>query len=87
MKTIKLELVSAGRNGTINLDGQDISKYVSAVTVDARAGHHTSVTLDLAPLLVNLKADEVKVTLPTELEDLLERLGWTPPGSCAQGCR
>jgi len=83
-KTIKLDL--NGPSGRIELDGQDISKHVRAVDLKTEAGHFAEVTLFLTPLLVTAEADAV-IKIPAEVEEILEKLGWTPPGSCAQGCR
>jgi len=83
-RTIKLDL--KGPSGRIELDGQDISKHVRAVDLkgDARTG--AEVILFLTPLQVIAETDGV-IKIPAEMEEILEKLGWTPPGSCALGCR
>lgn len=84
---VHLELGPIGHKSKIELDGQDISKHVRSITLTATAGEFTKVSLDLTPVHVHVQADQIQAEVSAELEDILEALGWTSPGSCAQGCR
>lgn len=84
---MRIELGLTGANGQIYLNGRNISEHIRAFTLKGSASGMTTLDLELSPNLTTVRADEVKVTLPPEVEDILEEAGWTPPGSCAQGCR
>jgi hypothetical protein len=84
---ITVDLGPIGHNGKIELDGKDISKYVRSVTVTATAGEFTKASLELTPVAVRVRGNQIQAVVSPELEEILEALGWTPPGSCAQGCR
>lgn len=68
-----------GHGGTIKLDGHDIAKGVRGFTLTAGVGEVTRLELDLALLDMSTVSGEVKVVIPAEAWDLLERMGWTPP--------
>lgn len=69
----------AGRyDQKVELDGADISRLVRSVSIDAEAGVIPSVRLELAVFEVESVA-EGKIHIASGTEDLLVRLGWTPP--------
>jgi hypothetical protein len=76
---INIDLGPIGHRGRIELDGQDISKYVRSVTVTATAGEFTKASLDLSPVAVRVQGKEIQTVVSSELEEILEALGWTPP--------
>lgn len=63
----------------VTLDGDDISRLVRSVSIDAEAGHIPSVRLELAVFEIESAAEGTKVHIASGTEDLLVRLGWTPP--------
>lgn len=62
----------------VTLDGEDISHLVRAISIDTAAGDPSSVTLELAVSEIETAA-ETKIRIAAGTEDLLVRLGWTPP--------
>lgn len=62
----------------VTLDGEDISRFVRAVSIDADVSNAPSVRLDLAVFEIE-SATEAKIHIAPGTEDLLARLGWTPP--------
>ncbi|WP_424918879.1 hypothetical protein [Streptomyces sp. wa1064] len=68
----------SGTQGTILLDGQDISSCVQRLTLtgDVRTGTH----LELGLVLEEVQHDgQAQVYLPARTAELLTALGWTPP--------
>lgn len=65
--------------GRLLVGGQDISRFVRALSLvmDAREG--ASMTLELTPLPMDVQLQEVRVYVDSETADVLTWLGWTPP--------
>lgn len=76
-RTASISLDALGM-GTVKVDGHDISDSVRGLTLSARAGHVSSLVLDL-----RVDADEFSgeahVYIPAETAATLVALGWTPP--------
>ena len=75
----------------IEVDGHDISKAVRSVAIRYEHGHRAEVVVELLADTVELQSfgsADVKTVLsmPSDVEDALTALGWTPPGACAGGC-
>ncbi|WP_326677686.1 hypothetical protein [Streptomyces sp. NBC_01237] len=71
-------IAMSGTQGTIRLDGQDISSCVQRLTLtgDVRTGTH----LELGLVLEEVQHDgQTQVYLPARTAELLTALGWTPP--------
>ncbi|WP_274031480.1 hypothetical protein [Streptomyces sp. MMBL 11-1] len=69
----------SGTQGTILLDGQDISSCVQRLTLtgDVRTG---TTHLELGLVLEEVQHDgQAQVYLPARTAELLTALGWTPP--------
>lgn len=75
----KLAFWQAGQRQTVELDGEDISRVVRSVSIDAEAGGLPTVRLELAVFELETASGETKIHLGSGTEDLLKRLGWTPP--------
>ena len=76
-----VQIKTAGKRGTITVDGHDLSAAVVAVGFTAEAAEMPVVTLQLAYPSV-LFEGEAEVKLPEATVEALVRLGWTRPGCC-----
>ncbi|MGW1221317.1 hypothetical protein ACWD6O_34635 [Streptomyces californicus] len=68
----------SGAEGTVLLDGQDVSRCVRSLTLtgDVRTG----TALELGLVLEEVQHDgQTQVYLPARVAELLTTLGWTPP--------
>lgn len=65
--------------GSVELDGEDISRLVRSISLDSEAGHLPEVTLDLMVVEVETVTDETRVHMAPGTAELLVRLGWSPP--------
>lgn len=70
--------------GTVELDGTDISTSVRAVEFRAEAGHETTVNLELSVTEIETSylgsaEREILVNMPDEVVNTLLVLGWNPP--------
>lgn len=74
---LRLNIGATGQ-GSVEIDGKDVSGSVAGVTLNAHVGEPTTALLRLAPGSVGVDADAV-VHLPAEVEQLLVAAGWTPP--------
>ena len=63
----------------VELEGEDISRLVRSVSIEAEAGHLPTVTLELAVFEIETAAGDAKIHLAQGTAELLERFGWTPP--------
>jgi hypothetical protein len=66
-------------NGSLKLDGVDVSKAVRGFELSSRVGQVTTLLIDL---VVAADADG-EVALKPDVHELLIDLGWTPPGDGA----
>lgn len=66
-------------NQTVELDGEDISRYVRSFSIDAEAGHLPEISLDLLVFELEAETSDTKIHLAPETAGILVRLGWTPP--------
>lgn len=69
----------ANGQGTVTVDGEDISTLIGGFTVDCRAGKTERVTLDVVAGVLDLDVAAANVAISEQLHALLVRLGWTPP--------
>lgn len=76
-RTARLNL--AGRHGTIEIDGTDISRAVHSLTLEASVDELPRLRLELLLLDVSTTA-ETQIHVPDETAAALVALGWTPPG-------
>lgn len=60
------------------VDGLDISRSVSAVTIESKAGERSRVTLALPGTRPDVDVD-ADVRVDAQTRELLIRLGWQPP--------
>lgn len=65
--------------GTVVLDGEDVSDGIQGLTLEARVGEVTRVTLDIPVVVTSEVEDNVEVFMPDATRALLIKLGWTPP--------
>lgn len=63
----------------VALDGNDISKLVTGVTVTYAVGELPRVDLDVLVFVAGSAADLAQVHVSDETKMLLMKLGWTPP--------
>lgn len=69
----------------VKLDGEDISKAIRSLSINAEAGQIPEVELQLAVFEIEvggppeLGMAETKIRIFDETVELLKRLGWTPP--------
>ncbi|MEV2277759.1 hypothetical protein AB0I72_19445 [Nocardiopsis sp. NPDC049922] len=78
IKRLTLNVDHVGR-GKVELDGDDISNVVRAVTVAAEVGQLTEVTLGLKLRESAVVDTDAVITVPDETRDALIHLGWMPP--------
>ncbi len=74
-----LAVKQSGARQTVELDGDDISRNVRAISLDIEAGQLPTVRVDLAVFELETDTGETKIHLAPGTADLLVRLGWTPP--------
>ncbi len=76
-----LRIVTTGQVGqaTVELDGQDVSNGLSGLDLRLHVGDLSSATLKLVAPMFEVDG-EFQIHLPEETQELLKRLGWTPPG-------
>ncbi|MEU3972353.1 hypothetical protein [Streptomyces bacillaris] len=68
----------SGNQGTILVNGQDISHCVRGITLTGDV--HTGTRLELGLVLEEVQADgQAQVYLPARAAELLTMLGWAPP--------
>lgn len=77
MKT-EIMLHGAG-NGTVVLDGQDVTKAVRSLVVEGGVNQVPSLVLDLTLWELTKVDGEFDVLVSERAADLLIHLGWTPP--------
>lgn len=77
--TVDITLNNAA-HGTVLVDGQPVQDLVVGITMLALPGKGPRVVLELAAA-VRLRSDVGAVELGTDTEELLKRLGWTPPAA------
>lgn len=78
----RVEITSkGGTDGTVHLDGHDISRAVRGVIVDVHVeSGRPQVTLELGVYEIErLDLEEAEVRITTATRDALVKLGWTPP--------
>ena len=76
---LKIATTSPVGRATIELDGEQIQHGVRGVAVRLEVGELNQATLELVAPEVEAEG-EFQIMLPEETQDLLKRLGWTPPG-------
>lgn len=69
----------------VEVDGQDITNGVRALTLHARAGDLTELHLDMAVHETTTVTGEAQVFMGDSARDALMRLGWTPPANLPVG--
>ena len=79
-------------NPRVEVDGHDISPAVRSITVRYERNHRAQVEIELladAVELTEFASEKTKtlLSLPSDVEDALTELGWTPPNACTGGCR
>jgi hypothetical protein len=76
--TVHIELNAAGI-GTAKVDDLDISNSVMRVTLDAKPGHGTGLTLHMTPGITAAAIDAAGAKVDPATHDALVALGWAPP--------
>lgn len=77
LRTARISMDAQGM-GTVEVDGNDISRTVRGLTLTTEAGHLPRLVLDL--LVFTSEADgEAQVHIPADTAATLVALGWTPP--------
>ena len=79
--TNRVRITSDGKGGRIEVDDLDASQAVSAIDVALRPRELPVVKLDLLSAALDITLDGVEVALDATSLALLERLGWTAPGT------
>lgn len=69
----------AGPHTTLDLDGNSVSHQVCGLTLDIRVGSPPLLTLDIPLNQAFEFTGDVAIRVDPSVEDLLLRLGWTPP--------
>jgi hypothetical protein len=75
--------LNANGIGSLHLDDEDVSRYTRGFTLDARVGEMPFLRLDVLPTRGLVYEGDVAVNVIGEMRDLLQKLGWTPPGGAA----
>jgi hypothetical protein len=73
----EINVGSAGQ-GSLVVDGVDLSPIASGLTLRAEVGVGTRLVVDLRPVQLSASVD-ADVQIPESLFALLIKLGWTPP--------
>ena len=82
MSAVKVELtVGVAGASRIVLDGQDVSKAVSAFDLHADVNSVPTLVLTLPLLGKQSVASEMLVRVVEDAREVLVALGWTPPAS------
>lgn len=64
----------------VELDGHDISRSLTGLSLAIEAGCSPAVTLQVQAYEAPVEVDGVRAVVSDETRALLVRLGWTPPG-------
>ncbi|RSN26520.1 hypothetical protein DMC63_01405 [Streptomyces sp. WAC 05977] len=81
--TAKIKLGSHG-NGSVVVDGTDIAKQVSDLTIYAVAGQQTHAVVRLAHFIdLETTDSDAEIRVDDRTHAALRKLGWTPPGETA----
>ncbi|MFD6474393.1 hypothetical protein ACFWEH_12945 [Streptomyces anulatus] len=83
MSTHRIEIGSDGLAHSLRIDGHDISKGATGLTLTiGRAGELPELQVDLRPIDVSTAgAIEARVFLTPSAHDALVAIGWTPPAA------
>ncbi len=79
MNKVKFSIPAAGAAGVrLEVDGVDVAPAVREISIDARAGQFTDVTIKLAAVGTEVEG-EARLWLAAAQVGLLARFGWRPP--------
>lgn len=71
---------------SVVINGHDIGTSVRSIVVHAKAGHLTTIELDLlVGTETRLDLVDALATVPPAVHDALVTLGWTPPAGATDG--
>jgi hypothetical protein len=77
---LAIRATATGHGRTVTLDGNDISKALTGVTLTLGVGQVPTATLDLLLIDVTEVQDaETRILIPDATRDALTAIGWTPP--------
>lgn len=68
-------------NTRVTLDGTEVSRGLSGLTLQADAGDIPRLTLDLCMLDITKVGGQMEILLSDATRELLVELGWTPPAN------
>lgn len=77
MPHVELNLKGDGR-GSITIDGVDWSNAIRGIELSSEVGDTTTMTVHLTAPTVDGEWD-ARLRLPAAVQELLIKLGWTPP--------
>lgn len=82
-RTVKIERVDHNRT-RIEIDGHDIANYVREISVFMSPLGPDRAVIELhLPEFKTLNAPDAEVLIDGDSAELLQRLGWTPPGGAS----
>lgn len=84
LPAVELAYDGTTRIGRIVIDGVDLSRAASAVTLELDADAGPRLIVDLCAVNVSATAGQVDLWLTDDARALLERAGWTPPAGGGQ---
>jgi hypothetical protein len=67
------------RGAKVHLDGEDIGRDLTALTLRLVAGKATTAVLDVFIDDLSTDLEDVQAVVPEATRKLLVQLGWTPP--------
>jgi hypothetical protein len=82
----KISVVNDGMRAKVELDGHDISRYITGLTMRYDTANVPTAVIDVVLLShTDIDAEDADVVVPEPTAELLVRLGWTPPAQEGEG--
>jgi len=78
-RTLRIARLPDGPGWVIELDGHDIARALTGVSLRVDGGPVVTAVLDVVAEEIPNDLGEVRAWLPDATKELLVRLGWTPP--------
>ncbi|MCX4703874.1 hypothetical protein [Streptomyces sp. NBC_01373] len=79
LRTLRIARLPEGPGWIVELDGQDVAKALTGLSLRLDGGPVVTAVLDVVAEEIPNDLGEVRAWLPDATKDLLVRLGWTPP--------
>ena len=80
MRDVQITGLGPGYSNTqVTLDGTDVSRGLTGLTLRADVDDMPRLTLDVLTLDITKVGGQMEILIPDHTRELLVELGWTPP--------